>query len=68
MLIAEAQREVRTVYRAGAVGLFVSAALTTWASPRSGMLAIGLMFLALPSSARGSRRACCACSASCVFG
>lgn len=47
MLVAEAQREVRQVYRSGAVGLFVSAAvwalsaaLTTWAGTRAGMVAM----------------------------
>ena len=47
MLIADAQRELRSVYIAGSVGQIVSglvwlvsAALTTWSSPLSGILVI----------------------------
>ena len=47
MLIADAQRELRSVYISGSVGQIVSglvwavsAALTTWSSPRSGILAL----------------------------
>ncbi len=47
MLISDAQREVRAVYRSGATGLFVSGAvwavsagLTTWRGSHSGMLAM----------------------------
>ena len=47
MLVADAQREVRTVFRGGSIGQFVSglvwfvsAAVTTWWGLRSGIIAI----------------------------
>lgn len=47
MLVADAQREVRSIYMGGFVGQMVSglvwlasAALTTWASPRMGIVAV----------------------------
>ncbi len=47
MLIVDAQRELRSVYRSGSTGLFVSgfvwatsAAITTWSTTRSGIVAM----------------------------